>query len=254
MWLIYITRHSSVFRWKEIWTHIAKKDEPWRLNMLREISQVERYKSCIISLFIGPRLVQFTDTENKRPVTRGWRRQEGVGSAQQWQKLKSEERDGGNSCPILLISLTLLICMLKNRDTITHVYLTTRHTQHRSQCLINGLYQKKHLESRTVSSEAQKCQQTNSPSPLSFQSGRLLSWGWGWGAFDVILSGAGLGVQSPLLALAVTAFHTHCIHLQHPQLLGHGCHVGISVADGGMPSSPGLLALCQRGVHLLQRP
>ena len=60
-----------------------KKDEPRRLNMLREISQVERYKSCIISLFIGPRLVQFTDTENKRPVTRGWRRQEGVGSAQQ---------------------------------------------------------------------------------------------------------------------------------------------------------------------------
>ena len=60
-----------------------KKDEAWRVNMLREISQGERDKYCLISLFIGPRLVQFTDTENKRPVTRGCRRQEGVGSVQQ---------------------------------------------------------------------------------------------------------------------------------------------------------------------------
>lgn len=50
-----------------------KKDEPWGLIMLREISQVERDKYWMISLFIGPRLVQFTDTENKTAVTRaGW--------------------------------------------------------------------------------------------------------------------------------------------------------------------------------------
>lgn len=54
-----------------------KKDEPQRLNMLREISQVERDKYCIISLFIGPRLVQFTDTENKRAVTRAGGREGG---------------------------------------------------------------------------------------------------------------------------------------------------------------------------------
>ena len=35
----------------------------------------------------------------------------------------------------------------------------------------------------------------------------------------------------------------HCVHLQHSQFLGHRCHGGISVADGGMPSSPGLLCV-----------
>lgn len=110
-----------------------------------------------------------------------------------------------------------------------------------------------------MSSEAQNCQQTKSPSSqrdfsewqalsslsssLSSQSGRLLSSGRERGAFNVIVSGASLGVQGPLLRLAVTAFHIHCVHLQHSQLLGHRCHGGISVADGGMPSSPGLLCV-----------
>ena len=41
--------------------------------MLRGISQLERDKYWTISLFLGPRLVQFTDTENKKAVTRaGW--------------------------------------------------------------------------------------------------------------------------------------------------------------------------------------
>lgn len=44
---------------------------------------------------------------------------------------------------------------------------------------------------------------------------------------------------------AVTAFCIHCTHLQHSQLLGHRHHGGISVADGGMPSSPGLLFVSQ---------
>ena len=43
--------------------------------------------------------------------------------------------------------------------------------------------------------------------------------------------------------LAVIAFCTHRTHLEHSQLLGHGHHGGISVADGGMPSSPGLFCV-----------
>ena len=57
-----IKGHSSVFRWKEIWTQITEKDETWRLIKLGEIREVERDKYCMISVFIGHRMVQFTDT------------------------------------------------------------------------------------------------------------------------------------------------------------------------------------------------
>ena len=71
-----------------------------------------------------------------------------------------------------------LNCMLKNSDTITHISSHKTKTTKKPECVLSGLYQKKLLGSKTVSSEAQNCQQINSPSPsYSAQSGRVLSPG-----------------------------------------------------------------------------
>ena len=87
--------------------------------MLNEITQTQKEKFVWFHLYEVPKVVKFTETEDRTEVTRG--QGEGeienyclMGTISVWDNEKILEMDSGDECTTLRMYLMPLNCILKN--------------------------------------------------------------------------------------------------------------------------------------------